>query len=290
MNAYRERRYTAQDGLSLYYRVYGGEHYDCTHRGAPAILCLPGLTRNSKDFHGVASHFRDRYVLYCPDYRGRGQSDYDATADNYTPSIYLNDLRHLLVLNGLQRVVVIGTSLGGLLGMAMSVATPTAIVGLVLNDIGPNIEGLSSIIDYIRVDRPQGNWADAAAELRLRFPDLSLQTEKEWIDAAKATWREGADGLLPFDWDIALTKPILRQSPVDLWPLFRALRRLPVMAVRGEKSTVISQVTFDKMAKAHPGLQQVTVANVGHAPSLREPVCIDALEKFLDRTSSGQSR
>ncbi|MBT5110102.1 MAG: alpha/beta hydrolase [Rhodospirillaceae bacterium] len=282
MNAYRERRYTAQDGLSLYYRVYGHEH-----SGSPAILCLPGLTRNSKDFHGVASHFCDRYVVYCPDYRGRGQSDYDANAENYAPSTYLNDLRHLLVLNGLHRVVVIGTSLGGLLGMAMSVAMPTAVAGLVMNDIGPNVEGLSSIIDYVRVDRPQTNWADAAAELRLRFPDLSLQNECDWIDAAKATWREGADGLLHFDWDVALIKPILRQSPIDLWPLFSALRRLPVLAVRGEKSKVISQITFDKMAGAHPDLQQVTVANVGHAPSLREPMCLDALGNFMDRISSG---
>lgn len=235
----------------------------------------------------MASHFCDRYVLYCPDYRGRGQSDYDANADNYAPSTYLNDLRHLLVLNGLHRVVVIGTSLGGLLGMAMSVAMPTAVSGLVMNDIGPNVEGLSSIVDYVRVDRPQTNWADAVAELRLRFPDLSLQNECDWIDAAKATWRKGADGLLHFDWDVALIKPILRQSPVDLWPLFSALRRLPVMAIRGEKSKIISQVTFDKMARAHPNLQQVTVANVGHAPSLREAVCVDALGSFLDRTSSG---
>ena len=283
MNAYREHRYTSQDGLSLYYRVYGPEH-----SGSPAILCLPGLTRNSKDFHGVATHFSDRYVLYCPDYRGRGQSEYDPDADNYTPATHLNDLRHLLVLNGLHRVVIFGTSMGGLLGMAMNVALPTAIAGLVLNDIGPDVGALASIVDYVRVDRPQTNWADAATELRSRFPDLSLHGERDWIDAARATWREGADGLLHFDWDIDVIKPILRQPPLNLWPLFNALRRLPVMAVHGEKSIVLSQVTFDKMAMAHPDLQRITIANVGHAPSLREPVCIDALENFLGKIYLGR--
>jgi pimeloyl-ACP methyl ester carboxylesterase len=286
MMDYREHRYTSQDGLSLYYRVYGACQSHRDRQGRPAILCLPGLTRNSKDFHGVATHLSNQHTLYCPDYRGRGQSDYDLDLKNYTPATYLNDIRHLLAVNDIHRVVIIGTSLGGLLGMAMNVVAPTVIAGLVMNDVGPDIGGLTSIIDYVRIDRPQTNWTNATTELRRRFPDLSLQSDDAWVDAAKATWREGADGLLHFDWDTNLIKPILQQSPLDLWPLFNSLRRLPVMAVRGEKSVVLSQATFDRMATAHPGLTQVNVPNVGHAPSLQEPVCIDALNKFLSAFES----
>lgn len=286
MTDYLEHRYTSQDGLSLYYRVYGTRESHSGRQGRPAILCLPGLTRNSKDFHVIATYLSNQHTVYCPDYRGRGQSDYDPDPNNYTPTAYLNDLRHLHVIHGVHRVVIIGTSIGGLLGMAMTVAAPSVVVGLVMNDIGPDVgvsgtSGLASIIDYVRFDRPQANWTDAAAELRARFPDLSLKSDEEWTNAAKATWREGVDGLLHFDWDTNLIKPILRQSPIDLWPLFKSLHHLPVLAVRGEKSKILSQDIFDRMATTHPSLTQVTVSNVGHAPSLQEPVCIDALEKFL---------
>ena len=276
MNNFSEYRFSARDGLSLYYRQYGNRRTD-----RPAILCLPGTTRNSKDFHGVASHFSDRYIIFCPDYRGRGQSAYDATPDNYTPQTYLDDIRHLLILNGLHRVIIIGASLGGLLAMGMAAMAPTTIAGVVLNDIGPDIGGLAEIIDYIHVDRPQPDWPSAVAELKLRFPDLSLRDEKEWTNAAKATWREGADGVLHFDWDVDLAKPLANQPVPDLWPLFATLRRLPVLAIHGEVSKVLSDVTVEKMAVAHPNLRTIIVKGVGHAPTLKEPVCLDALEKFF---------
>ncbi|MBL4719876.1 MAG: alpha/beta hydrolase, partial [Alphaproteobacteria bacterium] len=228
---FSERRYTARDGLSLYYRMYGTRQAN-----RPAILCLPGTTRNSKDFHRLASHFCDRYAVFCPDYRGRGQSDYDPDPNNYSPQVYLDDLRHLLILNGLHRVIIIGASLGGLLAMGFAAMAPSSLAGVVLNDIGPDIDGLSDILDYIRVDHPQPDWAAAAAELQARFPNLSLQGDAEWLDAAKATWREGADGQLHFDWDITLAKPLLNSPIPDLWPLFAALRRFPVLAIHGERS------------------------------------------------------
>jgi pimeloyl-ACP methyl ester carboxylesterase len=282
MKAYSEHQFSARDGLSLYYRRYGYyRQYGERRTDRPALLCLPGTTRNSKDFHGVASHFCDRYAIFCPDYRGRGQSAYDANPDNYTPQTYLDDIRHLLILNGLHRVIIIGTSLGGLLAMGMATMASATIAGIVLNDIGPDIDGLAEIVDYIRVDRPQPDWPAAAAELQLRFPDLSLQSESDWIDAAKATWREGADGVLHFDWDVALAKSLAHQPVPDLWPLFAALRRLPVLAIRGEVSKVLSNATFEKMAAAHPNLQKTIVKGVGHAPTLKEPVCLDALENFL---------
>ena len=192
MADFREHRYTAQDGLSLYYRVYG----DADARGI-SVLCLPGLTRNSRDFDSVARRLSADRRVFCPDYRGRGRSDYDPNPKHYIPATYLNDLRHLLVATGTAPVVVIGTSLGGLLAMAMGAAMPTALAGAVLNDIGPDVgdEGLGKILDYISTDRTHADWDSAARDLRGMFPSLSLETDADWLDAAKGTWREGGDGL-----------------------------------------------------------------------------------------------
>jgi pimeloyl-ACP methyl ester carboxylesterase len=277
--SFRECRYTAQDGLSLYYREYGAPDAP----GTP-VLCLAGLTRNSRDFHRVATRLCAERRVICPDYRGRGRSDYDADKANYQPATYLHDLRHLLAVVGAAPVIVIGTSLGGVLAMAMSAMMPTALAGVVLNDVGPKIDrsGLRRIIDYIGADRPHPDWTSAAKDLRVMFPTLSLQGDAQWEAAARATWRRGADGLLHFDWDVALAEP-LRDDPElpDLWPLFGGLRPMPVLAIRGALSDVLSAETFAAMARSHPGIRQVTVPGVGHVPSLAEPEAEAAIDAFI---------
>lgn len=280
MQNFRERRYTAQDGLSLYYRDYGA----ADTLGTP-ILCLPGLTRNSKDFDSEASRLCRRRRVICPDYRGRGRSEFDPDPRNYKPETYLNDIRHLLAAAGIGHVVVIGTSLGGLLAMGMGAAMPTALAAVVLNDVGPDIgdEGLGRIVDYISADRPHGDWDAAVADLKSMFPTLSLETDADWLEAAQATWREGADGRLHFDWDVRLVEPLRAGPPIpDLWPLFRTLRRIPVLAIHGSLSEVLSAETFAEMAAVHPNLRQVTVPGVGHTPTLREPVVRRAIDAFLE--------
>lgn len=283
MTGLRERRYTAQDGLSLYYRDYG----DPDGRTTP-VLCLSGLTRNSKDFDAIASHLCAGRRVICPDYRGRGQSDYDSDPANYRPATYLNDIRHLLAATGIGRAVVVGTSLGGLLAMAMGAAMPTVLAGAVLNDAGPEIgnEGMRRISDYIAADRPQDDWDSAVAELRRMFPDLPLESDNDWHDAARATWRESADGRLRFDWDTRLVDALRNGPPVpDLWPLFRSLDRIPTLAVRGALSDVLSAATFERMAAERSGLRQVTVPRCGHAPTLREPAVRAAIDDFLSGIS-----
>lgn len=279
MTCYRERRYTTQDGLSLYYRDYGDPDSYAT-----PVLCLSGLTRNSKDFDAVASRLSTVRRVICPDYRGRGRSDYDRDARNYQPVTYLNDIRHLLAAAGVGHVVVIGTSLGGLLAMAMGAAMPTVLAGVVLNDVGPDIgdQGMGKIIDYIAADRPHDDWDSAVAELRNMFPDLSLESEADWLDAAQATWRKGDDGRLHFDWDVRLAEMLRGGPPVpDLWPIFHSLDRIPTLAIRGALSDVLSAETFAKMASARSGLRQVTVPHCGHAPTLREPAVRAAIDEFL---------
>ncbi|MGB8275623.1 MAG: alpha/beta hydrolase [Alphaproteobacteria bacterium] len=278
--SYQERYLTAQDGLRLYYRDYGPHG----SRAAP-LLCLTGLTRNSKDFHRLASTYSARRRVLCLDYRGRGRSDYDPDWRNYAIPTYVTDVRHLLAANDIHGVVIVGTSLGGMVAMVIAAAFPAVLRGVVLNDIGPEVEaaGMARILAYIRNLRPLPDWPTAARELKRCFPRLSLQTDEEWLTFARATLREGSDGLLYPDWDMNLLKPFRGAAPVSLWNLFQALSRVPLMAVRGGISDVFRPETLAKMAAARPDMVQVTVPNVGHVPTLREPEVTPALEAFLAR-------
>lgn len=278
--AYSERWITAQDGLRLYVRDYGD-------RLAPgiALLCLGGLTRNSKDFHHLACRLSDQRRVICPDYRGRGRSDYDPDWRRYRPETYLRDLTHLLAACNLHRVVICGTSMGGLLSMALAVANPTALAGVILNDVGPDLapEGLTRIMSYVGVDSPQHDWEGAIAHLKQLFGRDSHRDETTWRRFAEATYRLADSGLLHYDWDVALAKPLLQSAGAlpDLWKLYGALARVPVLALRGGLSDVLTEATFARMAVEKPDLIQVTVPNVGHTPELDEPLAEKAIDEFL---------
>src|ERR1043166_8100423 len=146
MPAYREATVSAQDGLALYYRDYG----DALASKTP-VLCLPGLTRNSADFAELAGRLSGERRVICPDYRGRGRSAYDRNWRNYDPRVYLSDIVQLLAAPGLHRVIVTGTSMGGVITMGFAVAKPPMLAAAIINDIGPDIQGggLSRIFDYV---------------------------------------------------------------------------------------------------------------------------------------------
>lgn len=276
---FRERRVTTSDGLGLYWRDWGDDAAPAT-----SLLCLTGLTRNSKDFDDLAARLSPERRVVCLDYRGRGRSDYDPDWRNYDPRVYLQDIRHLLAVAGLHRVVVVGTSLGGALAMALGALVPGSLAGVVINDIGPALSGhgLTRIIDYIGTDRPQPDWPSAAAHLRAMFPNLSLKTEERWLTMARNTFREGADGLLHFDWDVRLAENLKRsREPLDLWPFFHSLRHIPALAVRGGASDVLSEDTFGRMRAEKPDLRQAVVPGCGHCPTLDEHEVVEALDAFL---------
>ncbi|MEM9683772.1 MAG: alpha/beta hydrolase, partial [Pseudomonadota bacterium] len=243
MSAFREHRYTAQDGLSLYYREYG----DPLAVPVP-VLCLPGLARNSKDFNRLASRLgADRWII-CPDYRGRGRSDYDPDSEHYQPFTYIGDIYHLLAVTGMHRAVVVGTSMGGLLACAMGAMMPGVLAGVVLNDVGPDIgnDGFDRIMGYLSKDNPQPDWDSAVQAFKKLLPNLSLRTDEDWMEATKATWREGDDGMLHYDWDTRIVEPLMKKRPLpDLWALFRSLRHVPVLAIRGGASDILLPHTLD---------------------------------------------
>ncbi len=278
--SYRERRFTSRNGLNLYFRDYGDPLSDRT-----PVLCLAGLTRNSKDFHDIAERLATRRRVICPDYRGRGRSDADPDRRNYVPRVYVDDVLHLVALTGLHRAVVVGTSLGGLLAMALAAASPTMLAGVVLNDIGPEIgsSGLQAIIAYVRSDRPQPDLRTAERELRDLQPRLRFQNDAMWSKLVRNSYLRCDDGMYRFDWDVAIVEPLLggHKAVPDMWPLFRALGRVPTLALRGEFSDILTPDCFERMATVMPDLRRVGVSGTGHAPSLDEPECVDAIEAFL---------
>lgn len=281
MAEFRDCRHLSRDGLSIYYRDYGDPLSEAT-----PVLCLAGVTRNSKDFHAIASQLAAGRRVICPDYRGRGRSDHDANPRNYRPATHIDDIRHLMVATGLHRAIVIGTSFGGMLAMGMALAAPGSLRAVVLNDIGPDIaaDGLKRIMAYIGTDRPQPDWDSAVAEMKRMFPTMSCSTDAEWLDAAQATWRGGPDGLLHYDWDLGLAGTLARaRRGVDRWALFRGLAGIPVLALRGELSDVLSHETFERMAGEHDDLTAVTIPGCGHPPRLVEPAAMEALDDFLSR-------
>lgn len=275
----RERIYTSADGLRLFFRDCGDDRSPLT-----PVLCLAGLTRNSSDFATLARRLGPRRVI-CPDLRGRGRSAYAADWRTYEPAVYLDDIRHLLALLGFGRVIVIGTSMGGLLGLAMAAAMPTSLAGLVLNDVGPEIEaaGAAHVLRYVSKDRPVADWPSAVAHLKQLLPHMSLVADDDWLSFARGTYREHDDGRLHVDWDIALARPLLHPAePLpDLWALWQAARAIPILAIRGGVSDILSAGTLARMKATKPDLHQVTLPGVGHAPVLNEPLAVKAIDDFL---------
>jgi pimeloyl-ACP methyl ester carboxylesterase len=283
--SYAEIDWQSHDGLRLYARVY-----DAPVAGAPTVLCLHGLTRNSRDFEDLAPHLQRRYRVLVPDLRGRGLSARDPLLQNYQPAVYVQDILALLAAVDAPRVAVIGTSLGGMLAMMLSFSHPARVAGIVLNDVGPEIDpvGIERIKQYAGKLPPARSWSEAAVQTKTVYgdawPDLAPD---RWHALARRGYRENAAGMVEADADPNIGEA-LRAAPaasLDLWPLWIALRNVPTLAIRGAHSDILSSATFARMKKENPALQQLEVANRGHVPLLEEPECIAALDAFLSEIS-----
>ena len=273
-----ERIVAARDGLKLFVRDEGPTH------GALPLLCLPGLARTGRDFDDLAARLAPSHRVVRLDMRGRGRSERAPDWRSYVPEIYLDDIRQVVAALGLGRFVVVGTSLGGLLGMALALAMPGALAGLIVNDVGPDVseDGRARILEYVGRDRPQRNWDEAVAELQRIMPTIGFDRPEQWRALAERTFVAGADGLLHVDWDVAIVEPIRRSgTPPDLWRLWRAVAQLPVLVIRGARSDVLSAATFDRMVATKPGVSTLVLPRAGHAPTLDEPASRQAIDEFL---------
>jgi len=281
MTAWRHFRVAAQDGRRLHVAEFGPSLDD-----RPPLLCLPGLVRSSRDFAAFAERFGTRRRVVCPDCRGRGLSERESDWRRYGAETDLSDVLHVRAARHVDRAVVIGTSYGGILAMALGAAAPAMLAGVVLNDIGPEpaAAGLDVILTAIGRDRVLDGWDQAPAALHAMFPALQFQTGALFESAARNSWREGDDGRLHVDWDPALARSFRRApAATALWPLFRSLRRIPALALRGANSNLLTRAGFDRMAAEKPDLARVEVPGTGHAPSLDEPEARDAVDDFLAR-------
>lgn len=280
---YTESFGTTLDGLRLYTRVY-----ETQRPGAATVLCLHGLTRNSRDFEDLAPHLQHHYRVIVPDLRGRGLSARDPNPQNYQPAIYIQDIVALLDTLSAAQVTVIGTSLGGLLAMMLGVGHRSRIAGIVLNDIGPEADpaGIERIKGYAGRLPPPKDWSDAIAQTKSMFGDAWPNlTAERWSTITRRGFREDASGALSVDADPKIGE-MLRAAPAataNLWPFWTALRGIPMLAIRGERSDILSAATFARMKAENPDLEQLEVAQRGHVPLLDEPECIAAIDALLAR-------
>jgi pimeloyl-ACP methyl ester carboxylesterase len=275
--------YDSADGLRLYCRVYAARR-----PGGLAVLCLPGLTRNSRDFVALAAHLSEQHDVFTADLRGRGRSVWDQDPTRYHLATYVTDAWSLLDSHHVSRVMVVGTSLGALMGMAMAATQPDRIAGVVLNDAGPEIDpaGLRRIAGYAGKLPPVSSWTEAAAQAKSVYgPALPGLTDAEWLEYARHGYRENAAGVPVLDMDPKIGDAFKNAptAPTDLWPLYAQIKGVPMLVIRGALSDLLSAATVERMAREKPDLQHVTVANRGHTPLLNEPECLAAIDAFVAR-------
>jgi pimeloyl-ACP methyl ester carboxylesterase len=281
--------FTTRDGLRLHARRYPAAYGVSTRR---PVICLPGLTRNGRDFHTLAAALsgphdttRDVYTFDC---RGRGLSEFDKDWRNYAVPIEMLDVLDFMALEELSGAGIVGTSRGGLISMVMAAAQPTSLGPVVLNDIGPVIEwtGLARISAYAgRIPLP-GSWREAAKLVRdMNAKAFPAVPEADWEIIARQWFNERHGRPAPgYDNEIAKSLSVLDGPRPALWNQFEAMKHVPVLVIRGEKSDILSVATVEEMARRHPALSSLTVSGQGHAPWLMDHISIDAIRNFFAAT------
>jgi pimeloyl-ACP methyl ester carboxylesterase len=281
------RTITTADGLRLHARDYGSDL-----NAALPVICLPGLTRNSRDFHQLAI-FLSRHPQFprrviALDYRGRGLSDWDDNKANYNIAVEAQDVLMLCDALNVPRAAFIGTSRGGLILHLIAVVKPELLAGVVLNDVGPVLEpaGLRHIQDYLSQARRPENFADAAEILRgLHGRDFPALSADDWREMAQAIYRQDSS-LIVSDFDPAIAEAMraadLSKPLPDMWAQFEAMAVAPLMIVRGENSKLLSEETANKMLRRHPRAELLTASGQGHAPSLHIDGIAERLQQFIE--------
>jgi pimeloyl-ACP methyl ester carboxylesterase len=271
---------TVADGLRLHYRDYPGS------AGKAPLLCLHGLTRNSRDFAELAERYAPERRVLALDFRGRGLSDHDPLPARYLPLVYAGDVVELLNQLEIDRAVFVGTSLGGLVTMLLAVMAPDRIAAAILNDVGPELTdvGLERIKTYVGRGARFASWDEAAEAIAVNNAHRPASyTHADWIKMARRICRE-EHGKIVFDYDMAIALPFETEGAAprpDMWPLFQALGQKPLLVVRGELSDLLGAGALERMHEAVPDMKSVTVPGVGHAPMLDEPEAVAAIDEFL---------
>lgn len=281
------RTISAPDGLRLYARDYGRSE-------SPLVICLPGLTRNSRDFHQLAlllsrDPIAPRRVITL-DARGRGLSAWDDDKSRYNLVVETQDVLALCAALDISQAVFIGTSRGGLVLHLLAASRPDLLKAVILNDIGPLLEkeGLGDIRDYLNRDRKPSDWNEAVDILWENHGQaFTAFAEKDWGEMARAIYTI-KDGRITADYDPSIAAQMQAldlEAPLpDLWPQFEAFRDIPLMVIRGENSKLLTTATVEEMARRHPGATTKTALGQGHAPILHLGDIPSAIKNFLATT------
>ncbi|XKM39544.1 alpha/beta fold hydrolase [Rhizobium ruizarguesonis] len=286
---FQERFYTSSDGLRLYARDYRPDQ--AVTAGRLPVICLPGLTRNARDFHPLALLLsRDTRVprrVIALDSRGRGNSAWDENKANYNLAIEAGDVIATCTTFGIERAIFIGTSRGGLILHLIAATRPDLLEAVILNDIGPVLEaeGLARIRDYLNSGRKPEDWNEAAGLLKENHgASFTALAEEDWREMALALYRD-IDGKPVADFDPAIAEAMksidFSQPLPDLWGQFESLSRLPLMLIRGQHTSLLSQESAGEMARRHSGLIRHTAEGQGHAPLLHLDNIPTAIRAFL---------
>jgi len=268
-------RFVAPDGVELHYAVRGN---------GPPLLCLAGLTRNSTDFDYVAP-FLDDVQMICLDYRGRGLSEWgDPTS--YTIPTEAGDALALLDHLGIGKAAILGTSRGGLIAMGLAATVPDRLLGVFLNDIGPDIapNGLAAIMGYLGRAPKERTLAEAAAMRATLLTGFANVPASRWFEEVSRHYRQTAEGLA-ITYDPALRRAVetaSTQPAPDLWPLFDALAAVPLGLVRGANSDLLTSETANEMHRRRPDMLFAEIADRGHVPFLDEPAAVALLRRWVE--------
>ena len=290
LDGYQDGYWWSKDGVRLHYRDYGQAN---AASGRPPILCFAGLTRNARDYANVAERLSGDWRVIAVDFRGRGESGYAADPMSYVPLTYLQDVEALLEHLAIERFVAFGTSLGGIVTMLLASAERQRIAGVLLNDVGPELDpaGLARIRGYVGKAAWYPTWMHAARGLAEANADVHPRFDiEDWLAMAKRLFRLNSAGRIVLDYDMKIAEPFRvpgNEAGPDMWRTLDALAGRPVLLVRGETSDILSAGTADAMIlRLGQRAELVTVPECGHAPTLDEPEVSAAIDRLLDKISA----
>jgi pimeloyl-ACP methyl ester carboxylesterase len=265
------------NGLNLHYLDWGNV-------GAPPVVCVHGYTSSAEAFNALARHFHDRFHIVAPDVRGHGESAWSPDGA-YQYRDQVSDLAKLVDQLGLTRFTLIGTSMGGIIAVAFAAAHAARLAGLVINDIGPDVEGGSQRITQTVGSRPEEFETLEAAMVYRRevSPVTATRPMSDQREVALGVLRQRTDGRWVWKMDPAYIRQRVQHGAPprpDLWPVLKSLP-CPTLVVWGTESDVLLEAQARRMVGVLPRGELVTVPGVAHAPTLVEPVVLAALEPFL---------